>query len=111
MFLYVHREYDADQYVCVADPTKSLSIKDYPGVTLVKRYFNIPDNNGVTSWKKIAPLKEFQKIVSYLKRNPYIQLIEYIGDEYVYRPRPHGNCKDYKKASRLLAQLRTRQTY
>ena len=38
--------------------------------------------------------KEFRRTISYIKENPFVQLIEYIGNEKVYKPRPWGNAKD-----------------
>ena len=88
------KDYVADQYAWVADTTESLSLKDYPGITIVKKYFNIHDDNGIVALKKTPHSKEFQKTVTYIKDNPYLQVIEYIGNETVYKPRPHGNSKE-----------------
>ena len=33
--------------------------------------------------------------MSYIKDNPFLQVIEYIGNETVYKPRPHGNAKNH----------------
>ena len=44
--------------------------------------------------RKCLTLKDFHKLVSYLKTNPYIEVVEYIGDKTAYRPRPHGLTKD-----------------
>ena len=38
--------------------------------------------------------KEFRKTVSYIKEGPFVQLKEYVGNEKVYKLRPHGNAKD-----------------
>ena len=32
-------------------------------------------------------------MVSYIQDNPFLQVVEYIGDKTVYKPRPHGNAK------------------
>ena len=56
------RDYVAHQYVLVADSTKSLSTKDYPDVTLGKRYFNIQNDNGVTALRKIPHSKSFKRL-------------------------------------------------
>ena len=44
--------------------------------------------------KKITLLLEFQKGLSYLKHNSFLQVVEYAGDETVYKSRPHGLCND-----------------
>ena len=64
------------------------------GINLVKKYFNIHDDSGQVSSRKVPFSRDVQKTVSYIKDNPFLQLIEYIGDETVYKPRPHGNNKD-----------------
>ena len=60
---------------------------------LVKRYFKIRDDSGIERSKKLSHSKEFKKTVSFLKCNPFLQLIQYIGNENVYKPRVHGNTK------------------
>ena len=43
--------------------------------------------------KKVANSRDF-KTVSYIQDNPFLQVVEYIDDETVYKPRLHGNAKD-----------------
>ena len=84
------KDYVTDQYMWVADSTKMHPIS---GINLVKKYFNIRDDFGQVSSRKVPFSRDFQKTVSYIKDNPFLQLTEYIGDETVYKPRPHGNTK------------------
>ena len=60
------------------------------------KYFDnlLEEHNILTPFKKLPHSKEFQKTVSYIKEYPFLQVIEYIGNEAVYKPRPHGNTKD-----------------
>ena len=84
------KDYVADQYIWVADCTKTTT---HSGVQLVKRYFKIHDDSGIECSTKLSHSKEFKKTVSFLKCNPFLQLIEYTGNENVYKPRVHGNTK------------------
>ena len=60
----------------------------------MKKNFNICDDNEIKGARKVPHLKSFQKLVSYINNNPFIQVVEYIGDETAYKPRPHGLTKD-----------------
>ena len=72
------KDYVAVQYMWVADSTKMHPIS---GINLVKNYFNICYDSGQVSSRKVPFSRDFQKTVSYLKDNPFLQLIEYIGDD------------------------------
>ena len=75
----------------VADATKTTV---HSGIQLVKRYFNICDDSGLSHSKKLSHSKDFRKTVSHIKDNPFLQVIEYISNETVYKPRCHDNSKD-----------------
>ena len=74
------KDYVADQYVWVADSTKKTV---HLGVTLVKKYYNIWDGSAVSCSKKVANSRDFKKTISYIQDNPFLQVVEYIGDETV----------------------------
>ena len=42
----------------------------------VQKYFNIQDDSGQVSSRKVPFSRDFQKTVSYIKDNPFLQLIE-----------------------------------
>ena len=85
------KDYVANQYVWVADSTKTTK---HSGKDLHKKYFSIHDDPGLVHYKKWPHSKDFRKTVSYIKDNPFLQVIEYIGKETIYKWRPHGNTKD-----------------
>ena len=82
------KDYIADQYVWVADCTKTTT---HSGEQLVKRCLKICDDSGIEHSKKLLHSKQFRKTASYLKYYPFLQLIEYIGYDNVYKSRLHGN--------------------
>ena len=51
----------------IADSTKILTAKEYPGVSIVQKYFNIHDNDGIVHYKKFHILKGFRSLCSTLK--------------------------------------------
>ena len=86
------KDYVTDKYLWVADTTET---SNHSGISLVKKYYNIRDHeSSVAHPRKMPHSKEFRKTVAYIKSNPFLQVIEYIGNEKVYKPQPHGNAKD-----------------
>ena len=44
--------------------------------------------------QKVPHSKCFWKLVSYINDNPFIQVVEYIGNETAYKPMPHVITQD-----------------
>ena len=57
----------------------------------MKKHFIIYDDSGASQSRKLA---YFQKTFSYIQDDPFFQVVEYIVDETVCKPRPHSNAKD-----------------
>ena len=85
------KDFVADQYIWVADTTKS---SNHSGITLVKNAITFMTMTlGLHMQRKMPHSKEFRKPVSFIKSNPFLQVVEYIGNGQAYKPVPHGSSK------------------
>ena len=80
-----------DKYRWRQDSVRKYPVPSTPDVTLIKTYFYMVVSDAAG---KLQTSAKFKKYISYLSTEPLMQAVEYIGDESLYVPLPHGNSKD-----------------